>query len=301
MWRSVLVAMFVVCLSLPVRAEEKALDAEAVTKLVAQLGSSEAAVREAAAEQLSKGGGEVIAPLVAAADSTDLEVISRCVGVLADLRNRENAELKAAATDALQKLVDGRNRSASRRAKLVLQPPVQAAQLTNRNRVHVHRANNQTDVTAEENGKKYEITEKASGEITVKTSEPDAKGVLQTKEFSGKNAADLKAKAPEAHALYEKYEKYTKAIKGGANLNVNFGAVPAAGPFQIQAQVGNLVDGRRAALELQKHRETVQKTIDKLKALTEKKDLKPEELKPILDELEAANQSLDEAAKKLNP
>ena len=102
-------------------AANAALMPDEITAAVKQLGNADFATREAATQRLSRAGKLAIEPLAAAALGENLEVTCRAVQALARILETDDVAIFDAAEQALEKLQDSKSRTASRRAKEVLQ------------------------------------------------------------------------------------------------------------------------------------------------------------------------------------
>jgi hypothetical protein len=211
-----------------------ALSAEQIALLCGQLGAADFNVREEATKQLIAGGKAVIDSVAAAAESSSLEVVMRCVRILRELYQQPEATVRAAAQAALERLAGSKLRAVARRASEILHPP--AAGTTQRQQLLIGRVNppanvfainvvqaqavagrvmlvrttnNNGNITidAEEDGRKVVITHRDSQNIVVRVTEPPAPGAKEgkTTEYKAKDLDELKTKHPEAHALIEKY------------------------------------------------------------------------------------------------
>jgi len=98
----------------------KPLTAEEVRESVRQLASDRYDSRESATKRLGEAGGEAIAPLIEAAQGSNLEVTCRAVRAIAAIAQRGERETFELAQEALEKLADSKNRSAAHRANIAL-------------------------------------------------------------------------------------------------------------------------------------------------------------------------------------
>ena len=112
-------------------------------------------------------------------------------------------------------------------------------------------------------------------------------GKPKTSTFKAKNADELKKKHPEAYKLYKEHAAGNQnAVIGNIQLRVVGGVGAAA---------------RRPALQqLERARQQLAETTRKLRKLTED-GAKPAQLAKLIDELEAAQRELTQAANKLRP
>jgi hypothetical protein len=279
LFRLLLLAAFV-C-SLPVMAEEPAPTAEVkapaatvttaeIADIVKQLDADDFKTRQLAAEKLTTLGKAAIPALSDAAQSTQLELMSQSLGILRGFYQDNNAELKAAAKEALEKVAAGTNPNAAQRAKDLLAPqkengsndPNQGNIIAGNGRGQiiinggggigriqiggmplpigggarvysksVSNANGVKTTKVKQDGVEIEITE-GKEEITVKKTENG-----KTEEFKAKDADDLKKKHPAGHELFEKHAGDKNAAGGAINLQIggNIQAVPL--PAQIMPAI----------------------------------------------------------------
>jgi hypothetical protein len=262
----------------------KATDAE-IQKLVGDLETGKFLDRKKATERLIAIGAPAVPAVAKGAESKVVEVRGRSMEILKELYNGKDAAAKKAATEALQKIADGKNELNSIRAKQILRP-VAPANVPNRNpfgarvvanvvgngmKVSTREINGVKHIDAEEGGKKYKIVYDPKKSITVEITTKDAKGKPQTKKYEAKDLADLKKKHAEA---YKAYLRYSKPINIG-RINIGFGAAPAvrqrALPIGVKAE------------DLDKVNKELEGLIKRLGAATEKGKI--DDIKKIADEL----------------
>jgi len=255
-------------------AEVKAPAATATTaeiaELVKQLDADDFKERQLASEKLSALGKQAIPALSEAAQSTQLELMSQALGILRGFYQDNNAELKAVAKEALEKVAAGTNPNAAQRAKDLLAPPkdngsndpnqgniiagngrgqiiINGAGGIGRIQIggmpiqigagakvfskSVSNANGVKTTKVKQDGVEIEITE-AKEEITVKKTENG-----KTEEYKAKDADELKKKHPAGHELFEKHAGDKNAAGGAINLQIggNIQAVPL--PAQIMPAI----------------------------------------------------------------
>lgn len=221
---------------------DKTPSPEDIAKLVQQLDADQFGQREAAVDRLAAIGKAAIPAVTEVALGESLEASTRAVDVLRRLFESSDEPTKAAAKEALEKVVKGSNPSAGRRAHNVLQPkpdPNQPQQVplggiiigpgqggiiqgnvqimvgaagVNAKRVSIKTVNGVKEVDAEENGKRVKITDDPKAGIKMEiTTKKDGKD--NTEKFEAKNAEELKQKHPKA---YETYKQYAQQQGGGA-------------------------------------------------------------------------------------
>jgi len=293
---------------------DEAPSAADIKTLVLKLSDPDAAVRDATEKQLIAVGLPVIEDVSSTADSPNLEVVARCVGVLAALRNSTDKPTREAAEAALKKLSESKNRSLARRANAVINPnvaqnnllpgvaggAVQMNVVVNNARISVTNRNGDRTLSADDESGKTEISRKASGEVAVKLTKTDDKGKPQTTTADAKNVEELKKQHPEAFKVYQKYETMLNGNR--LNLQVRGGAMAvglAGQPIPVRVQVMTEADKDLLKKDLETSLESLRQAAGKLKDLAAKGPVKPEDLQQVIAEIETVNQRLLESRKKL--
>lgn len=263
------------CCSMMSRAEEPTPTAEVkaaapaantaeIADLVKQLDADDFKARQTAAEKLSALGKPAIPALGEAAQSSQLELMSQALGILRGFYQGNNAELKAAAKEALDKVAAGNNETAAQRAKEIVAPskdngsdpnqgniiggagPGQiiingAGRINGRIQINgglpiqiggarvysksVSNSNGVKTTKVKQDGVEIEIVE-GKEDITVKKTENG-----KTEEFKAKDAEELKKKHPAGHELFEKHAGDKNAAGGAIGLQI--GNLPAMPNIQI--------------------------------------------------------------------
>ena len=190
---------------------------------------------------LLKAGSQAVAPVAAAAESDELELVARCIDILRTLSRSENAAAKSIAEEALKRLSKSERASVAQRATDAVKKPVQAvpnfrgirvqiqlkvapgggiqilqgAGVKGRN-IKIRQTNNNgnrvTDVDID--GKKIHITDSRGKNIVVKVAEKVG-GKTKTSEYKAKDLAELKKKHSEAAKLYEQFAPSRNFVGGG--------------------------------------------------------------------------------------
>lgn len=255
-------------------AEVKAPAATATTAeiadLVKQLDADDFKARQLAAEKLTTLGKQAIPALGEAAQSSQLELMSQAFGILRGFYQDNNAELKAAAKEALEKVAAGTNPNAAQRAKDLLAPQKDAGSDPNQGNIIAGNGRGQIIINGaggigriqiggmpiqlgggakvfsksistkdgvkttkvKQDGVEIEITE-AKEEITVKKTENG-----KTEEFKAKDADELKKKHPAGHELFEKHAGDKNNAAGVIGLQINGGNIQALPlPAQIMPAI----------------------------------------------------------------
>lgn len=239
-----------------------------IADLVKQLDADDFKARQLAAEKLSALGKPAIPALIDAAQSSQLELMSQALGILRGFYQDNNAELKAAAKEALEKVAAGTNPNAAQRAKDLLAPQKDAGSDPNRGNIIAGNGQGQIIINGaggigriqiqgmpiqigagggarvfsksisnkdgvkttkvKQDGLEVEITE-GKEEITVKKTENG-----KTEEFKAKDAEELKKKHPAGHELFEKHAGDKNNGAGAAiGLQINGGNIQAIPNIQI--------------------------------------------------------------------
>lgn len=189
-----------------------------------------------------------------------------------------------------------------------------AAAAGNVRRMSVQNANGVKTITVEEANRKLKIVDSGAGGIKMEITETKD-GKETTRKVEAKDADDLKKKDPDAHKIYEEFGKQANgiqiqigAIPGAPGAPVPGGALPGIMPGLPGAPGGavpNAVARPRIGINLPNARDAVdrsQKQLDELKGKVEKmleKPGTPEELKKVLEDIEAAKKTLEDARQSL--
>lgn len=223
-------------------------DKDTIAKWIRQLDSNRFAERNEASSKLEAAGKAAMPAMSEAALGNSREVTLRVIDILKKHFNEGDEATKDAAKEALEKLAASDNQSTARRAKDVLnpKPPAQAGVLPG---IQIGRAQIQIQMNAIAGGqgkkvktkivngvKEIEVEEK---DVQVKITEDPAGGIKMevtekkdgketTKKYAAKSAGELKKNHPDAHKIYEKYNK-------GAGKIVQIQAIPGQ-PIQIAPQ-----------------------------------------------------------------
>ena len=297
---------------------------------VRDLESDKFPTRRTAMRMLLNSGSQAVAPVAAAAESDDLELVSRCIGILKTLYQSENATAKRIVEEALERLSKSERASVAQRATDAVKKPApavpniraggvqirvqlapgggiqiaRAAGLNGRNvaiRQTNRNGNRETDVVID--GKKIHITDSRGKNIVVKVQEKVG-GKTKTSEYKAKDLADLKKKHPEAAKLYEQYAIGQNNIGGGlfqGRIRINGGAVPVLPlPFRaIPFPGGNPAQRIAAQKQIAVAQERLNQAAKQLKELAANGNTKPDELKTLAKEIESAIQQLQAVQKQL--
>lgn len=298
------------------------LSAAEIDGLLKDLNAADFDTRETATKRLIAAGKPVIDAVRRAADTANLEVGTRCLSVLKELRGSSNTETKTAAETALKELAEGNNRSIARRAAEILEPPAaqrdpaglpraniniaRAIQLApaRGTRMSMRVTNGFTEIDVIDGESKISIKHADGKDIHIRSQEPAAEKGKDpvTKEYKAKDLAELKEKQPEGHKLYERY--VTNRIGRVGNIQIQAGGVPIQiAPAQVQIEVvadaGDGTNLKSAIKELEATREQLAKLTERLKELAGKPEVKGEDLKKLLEEVQSATRRLDEVKKSL--
>lgn len=284
-------------------AEDVPVVSPEVAGWVEKLGDPDAAVREEAVRKLVEIGALAIAPVAAAANSENLEKISRCISVLAELRKSKDETVQKSAEESLKMLAQSDNKSLARRAqtaagirKTASTPPLPGVFVVNRvvnGRVTMRNVNGDIEVDATEGQKKIKISKKATGEIEMVVNETDANGKVTGSKYTAKDSDELKKNHSEAAKLYEKY----MAAQPRVNLVVNGGLIQL-GAINRMPRILNPLELQRLGHDLAQARAELAKVQETLKGFA-KEGGKADELQALAKDLDAAIGRVDEAQNRL--
>lgn len=217
---------------------------EQIAGWIEDLTSDDFETRLQAASHLQEAGKPAVGPVAEAVLSGDLDVSTRCMGILESLVASTDAETNKAAREALEKLARSEQKAIAARAESILHPPparqnvfpgggvriqINAAQAQGARRMHVRIVNGNRTIDIKENGKKIHIADENGKSITVRVEEPDATGKLQKKEVKAADLDDLRKKDPEAAKLYEQHTRSNIQVRIMGNV------APAQPPAQPPA------------------------------------------------------------------
>jgi hypothetical protein len=170
----------------------------------------------------------------------------------------------------------------------------------NVSRVMGKELNGVKEIEAEENGRKVKIVDDPANGLKVEVTEKNKDGKEETKKYEAKDAAEMKAKHPEAHRLYEEYSSRVGRVRiqqlGIPGLPPGPGAPPApAAPLIPRLNIGRLKILRPD--EVEAARGQVEQTLKELDASLEALRKAAEgnaELNKSLEHLESARKKLEE-------
>lgn len=246
-----------------VKAPAVTATAAEIADLVKQLDADDFKARQQANEKLSALGKAAIPALGEAAQSTQLELMSQALGILRGFYQDNNADLKAAAKEALEKVAAGNNPNAAQRAKELLAPPKGSENDPNRGNIILGNAgqgqiiingaggiNGRIQINGglpiQLGGGARVFSKSISNKDGVKTTKVKQDGVEieiiegkeditvkktengKTEEFKAKDADELKKKHPAGHELFEKHAGDKNAAGGAIGLQIggNIQALP---------------------------------------------------------------------------
>lgn len=290
-------------------------EAAQIADLIKRLDSNRFTERSEAGKQLEAIGKSAIPALTEAASGENREVRMRAIEILHKQFDRAEGDLKAAAKQALEKIAAGQNDSAARQAKEALNPKpqqqalgvpgmqgiqlgampiqiqVQAAAGGMRRQMRV--TNGVKEIEADENGIKTKITEDPNNGLKIEVTETkDGKEVKR--QYSAKNADELKKKQPEAYKIYEKYNQQPGAFQiqiQGLQMAPGLQPLPAGGLMPAPVPAAQPAGEKAAAAMLRGAKQMVEMAAKNL----ERGDLSAEKKA----ELAQTRKRLEEIAKQL--
>jgi hypothetical protein len=205
---------------------------------IANWDSSSFSTRNSATRQLREVGAAAFPALTELAKRGGGEPLLRAFDLLKSSLNSHDAEVKAAARKSLDEIALSSNVRAARSAQRILRehdrPPQVASNQPFRmappqiqmqfglapmgvnpangvRRISTRIVNGATTVEVTEPGSKIKIQSDQTGKIKMEVTKPKL-GVDVTEKFEAANAAELKTKHPEAHQIYQKYERNLQGI-----------------------------------------------------------------------------------------
>ena len=295
---------------------ESPVDVERIRAWVSDLDSNDFDARQVATERLIEAGEAAVPAVAAAAETDDLEMATRCLGILKRLYQSDEAATRAAAEEALAKLAKSERRSVAQRAAAATARPepvpaapfgnvqiqvrgIQVAAGAGGMRMQVRNVNGQRDIRVEQNGQKIEIADTNGKNITVKITEM-AGGKEKTREFKGADLEDLRKKHPEGAKLYERYASGRNGVQrirgvGGA---IQIRAVPVPLPvLPVPPAVPAVPPPAQGADPLRQTDEHLRQTIENLRSMAEKTPAQAAELNRVADDLEKTRERLNRREK----
>jgi hypothetical protein len=314
-------------------AKPKTADKESAANIaqwIKDLGSEKYGTRNEAVKKLVAAGKPVMGPVAKAAKNSDPEISMRSVSVLAKLLSSKDADTKASARKALEKLAKDEKCLSSDVAAEALRgspPPAKAGGRTigpgrmiiNNGQggikivlggnvgaggmmqsVTVSNINGAKETNVDENGKKTKIVENKDG-ITITVTDPD-KNKGKPTEYKAADAKTLKTLHPEGYKIYEKHGKGNGVAVGNINIANLINARGARAPRMPEAmrkrwgrlfsENGKLVD--EAGKDLDKALASLKATIE-----ARKKGKSEIDLAELVKQIESAKKKLTEARKGL--
>lgn len=216
--------------------KEKTPASEQTASLIKQLDADESEVREKASRRLAEIGKSAIPALTDTVLNGRPEPSHRAFNILAKHFESKDKATKAAATAALESIVEKGRLAQASKAEAVLESPSQQGPFRilggrilpqGAKKVTAKTVNGVKEIEAEEADRKVKIKDdpKNGIEMEITTSK---NGKETTKKYKAKSADDLKKNHPDAHDTYEKYTKAPVRIPiqvRGINLQLR-GLVP---------------------------------------------------------------------------
>lgn len=298
---------------------------ETIQALIDKLDSKRFADRNEGTQKLTALGKAAVESLKEAAKSENSEVSTRSIQILQKHLDSTNESLKKAAKAALESLAEGEGEVAQRAAD-ALKPKIETPEPERRaprNNIQLGGGNIQIQVQAfggggrnmrmktvngvkeidvEENGEKIKIVDDPNNGIKVEVTKKGENGEDETKKYEAKNADELKQKHPEAHKLYEKYNKANPIgiqIQGAPVIPQQI--MPAQqGQIQIAPQRMRF-DPKKASSELRNAQKEIRQLIEAAKRAGDDPEAQKKLLEKLTENLEETEKKLDEAMKSLGP
>jgi hypothetical protein len=310
--------------------EQPATAKQDFADLVQKLDHDDFKVRQEAATKLKEAGVAAIPALIEAAQSSKLEVMSQSLMILRQHYEGNQAEIKAAAKSALEKLSTSSNSNTAQRAKDIVAPAKSSSEENQQdpNNIVIRNGGGQIIIgngiqgriqilpgnmplpingnakvfsksVSESNGVKTTKVKEDGTEIEIKESKEEI--IVKktengkTEEFKAKDAEELKKNHPTGHDLYE---KHVKDIGFGGAIQIQAGGAPVVPGMRINPVLPGNVKERIRDSQLQsidRQLESIERTLDRLADSQEAKDA----LKPALTKLKEMKEELQKGKEKL--
>ena len=301
--------------NVPVLIADEAPVETPLPQLIEELSAASFASRQAAAKKLLAAGVPGVQAVSKSAETDDLDLALTCVGILRDALQSTDKAVSQAARSALEKLAQSPQKSVAQRAKLALEPAPEInpggafipgappfgiiAGGGMKIRVQIQQGNGTRHITVQENDKEIVIDEVTGTSLTITVTEP-VEGKKQSQTYKAKDAAEMKLKHPEIHAVYEKYTARNARIpRGFGNQGVLIPGVPGFAPVPGQGiQRRRLVNPLKAAVfveQVDEIQQEIAKLTDKLALKLKDPASKPNDLLGLVEQLQQANEKLKAA------
>ena len=299
------------------RQETSPASAEQLELWIQELVHPKFAVRQAASQKLVQSGKAGIEAVAGAALTDDLELATRCLSVLSEGLSSKREELQQAARTALQNLAQSENKSVARRARSALDGPGKLGVVGGRfpgglqgnfQQLAVQINNGVRQIQVTENGKEIVIKDNNGKDISVTTTET-VNGQKVTKSVAGKDEVELKKNHAEAYELFEKYTKGGNGIRINVEGNAigNGIIIGQPGPGQPRApglinrprMMINPIKAAEALGEVDKLRQKLEESNERLSKAAESDKPDPADLKAISAEIKTLTKRLAEIKSEL--
>ena len=281
--------------------------AEQLQQWIKALVDPKFAARQAASQKLVQAGKPGMEAVAAAAQTDDLELATRCLSVLTDGLNSKAEDVRQTAKSALQTLTMSANKSVAQRARQALESPQLPAVgaggipmgARNVQQIQMQVVNGLRTITVKENGSELVIKDNNGKDISVTTTET-VNGQKVTQTVTGKDEDDLKKNHPQAHALFQKYtQRNGLQMQFGGN---GFGGNILIPQLQARAIRPRMVNPFKAAElfdEIDKLRQKLEASNERLSKEAESEKPNPAELKSISGDIKALTKRLTEIKTEL--
>lgn len=317
--RWVLAALLLSATTVWAEDEPKLNDTKSIADLVKQLDAEDFTERQAASVELQARGKEALPALSEAAQGDSAEVVTRALDILRKHHEGNDADIKAAAKAALEKLAASEGAAARRAAEVLTPKPmpsttpavpprlgirpgiriepgmriaVAGGAVGGGKRMTFKETDGVKEIEVVEGERTTKIEEVPDKSIKVKITEKKD-GKDETKEYEAKNAEELKEKHPEAHKLYEEYAKGAGGIRIEAFGGGGFGGLAPAAPIRLREPPAIVREPRAVVERLDKANQQLDEVAAKLKKLAET-EASAGEARAALEAIEAAKKQLDE-------
>ncbi len=309
----------------PVWAEDEPAkkEAQSTADLVKQLDAEDFAARQAASVALEARGKEALPALSEAAQGESTEVATRALDIMRKHHENGDADTKAAAKAALEKLAAGDGALARRAAEVLTPKPmpmttpavpprlglrpgfriepgmriaVAGGGIAGGKRMTFKETDGVKEIEVVEGARTIKIEEDPAKSIKVKVTEKKD-GKDETKEYEAKNAEELKEKHPEGHKLYEEYAKGAGGIRiEGLRIEAapgGFGGIVPGAPIRRLEPPAIIREPRALVERIEKAQQQLDEAATKLKKMAESAD-NADEVRAAIESIEASKRELDE-------
>jgi hypothetical protein len=309
---------------------------EAIQSWIKELNADRFEVRRRAEEELVKAGSApasgplVIERLMEAVGRGNLEVANRTVNILKELLASSEPATSEAAREALGRLAASENKAIAARAASVIQPEPKPSHQAGAMRpgplggggiiiggggklqinggfggqmveFQVMGNQGQRTIHARDNDRTVDIKDDTLGGISMTVVETVG-GKEVCKEYAARDANELKAKHPEAYAIYEKHTagKQMGAVVNGQFVLGGFGNMLPNDPVKAQQAAAAHV-ALQSLARIEAEIESTRATVQRLRHRVATGQVPEADLQPYLDQLQKLHRQLSDVERGTKP